>query len=277
MLLKVGLVGTGNMGRHYANKFKLLGFDTTLIDIDSEKLKNFDNDYYKKYTDFEEALNKEEFDWIFIVTSPKLHIPLAKKAIERNINVMIEKPPAINPAELEEAIQLAEKNKVYIEVSEIELQSNNVRNYEKRELVHEVESYRLNLGRGYINPFYDLAWHDLYIFQYLFGNLSLKKVVDNGDIVDVYGETSENEFFLQVAWSQKSLRREWILKTKNGNIIFDFVNDKTIYPEGKIKEKDNLDKLESMIKKVINNPSFESSYRALEILKEFNKFNIKEK
>jgi predicted dehydrogenase len=190
---------------------------------------------------------------------------------------MIEKPPAINPAELEEAIQLAEKNKVYIEVSEIELQSNNVRNYEKRELVHEVESYRLNLGRGYINPFYDLAWHDLYIFQYLFGNLSLKKVVDNGDIVDVYGETSENEFFLQVAWSQKSLRREWILKTKNGNIIFDFVNDKTIYPEGKIKEKDNLDKLESMIKKVINNPSFESSYRALEILKEFNKFNIKEK
>ncbi|EDP73182.1 hypothetical protein HG1285_04116, partial [Hydrogenivirga sp. 128-5-R1-1] len=162
-------------------------------------------------------------------------------------------------------------------VSEIELQSNSVRNFSKKGLVHEVEAYRLNLGRGYINPFYDLAWHDLYIFQYLFGNVKLKKVIDKGDIFEVYGQTEKNEFFLQVAWSYENLRREWILKTKEGNIIFDFVNDKIIYPDGIIKEKDNLDKLESMIKKFIENPSFESSYRALEILKEFDKFKIKEK
>lgn len=274
--MKVAVVGVGNMGRHYANKFKLMNVDTTLVDIDQKKLEKFD-DFYKKYTDYETALKIEKPDYVFIATSPKLHIPLAKKALERDINVMVEKPPAINPDELEQAITLAEKRGVYLGVSEIELQSNSVRNFSKKGLVHEVEAYRLNLGRGYINPFYDLAWHDLYIFQYLFGNVKLKKVIDKGDIFEVYGQTEKNEFFLQVAWSYENLRREWILKTKEGNIIFDFVNDKIIYPDGIIKEKDNLDKLESMIKKFIENPSFESSYRALEILKEFDKFKIKEK
>ena len=274
--MKVAVVGVGNMGKHYANKFKLMNMDTTLVDIDQKKLEKFD-DFYKKYTDYETALKIEKPDYVFIATSPKLHIPLAKKALERDINVMVEKPPAINPDELEQAITLAEKRGVYLGVSEIELQSNSVRNFSKKGLVHEVEAYRLNLGRGYINPFYDLAWHDLYIFQYLFGNVKLKKVIDKGDIFEVYGQTEKNEFFLQVAWSYENLRREWILKTKEGNIIFDFVNDKIIYPDGIIKEKDNLDKLESMIKKFIENPSFESSYRALEILKEFDKFKIKEK
>ena len=274
--MKVAVVGVGNMGRHYANKFKLMNVDTTLVDIDQKKLEKFD-DFYKKYTDYETALKIEKPDYVFIATSPKLHIPLAKKALERDINVMVEKPPAITPAELEEAIQLAEKRGVYLGVSEIELQSNSVRNFKAKQSVYEVEAYRLNLGRGYINPFYDLAWHDLYIFQYLFGNVKLKKIIDKGDIFEVYGQTKENEFFLKVAWSYESLRREWILKTREGNIIFDFVNDKIIYPEGNVEEKDGLDKLESMIKNFIENPSFESSYRALEILKEFDKFKIKEK
>ncbi len=274
--MKVGVVGVGNMGRHYAKKMKLMGFQTTLIDINQTTLNKFD-DYYKKYPSYDEALEKEEFDFIFIATSPELHIPLAKKAIEKKINVMVEKPPAINPLELEEAIIMAQKNNVYLGVSEIELQSNAVRNFDKNLHVEQVEAYRLNLGRGYINPFYDLAWHDLYIMQYLFGSVKLKKVIDKGNIFEVFGETEKNEFFLKVAWNYEKLRREWILKSTKGNIVLDFVNDKIIYPDKTTKEKDGKDKLETMIKNFIDNPSFESAYRALEILKEFEKFNIKEK
>lgn len=274
--MKVGIVGIGNMGRHYAKKFKILGYEAVLIDLNEKLLSKYDSSY-KKYTDVEEAIKKEDISTLFIATAPTFHIPIAKKAIERNINVMVEKPPSIKPEELEEAIELAYKKNVVIGVSEIELRSNSVRNFSYSDKIYEVEAYRLNLGRGYINPFYDLAWHDLYIFQYLFGSVKIKKVVDKGDIFDVYGETKENEFFLQVAWSQKNLKREWTLKSKSGNIIFDFVNDKIIYPSGEIKEKDNIDKLEKMIKDFVENPSFESSHRALEILKEFDKFKIKEK
>ncbi|RMA97066.1 Gfo/Idh/MocA family protein [Hydrogenothermus marinus] len=274
--MKVGIVGIGNMGRHYVSKFKILGYDAVLVDLNQKLLAKYDSSF-KKYTDIDEALKKEKLDYLFVATAPTSHIPIAKKALEKEINVMVEKPPSINPKELEEAIDLAEKKGVVLGVSEIELRSNSVRNFENNTNIHEVEAYRLNLGRGYINPFYDLAWHDLYIFQYLFDRVKINKVIDKGDIFDIYGETDKNEFFLQVAWSQKNLKRKWILKTKNGDIVFDFVNDKIIYPSGEEKEKDGKDKLETMIKEFIENPTFESSYRALEILKEFDKFNIKEK
>ncbi|SNZ07130.1 Predicted dehydrogenase [Persephonella hydrogeniphila] len=270
--MKVGIVGTGNMGSKYINKFDNLGYDTVLIDIDTDRLKSYP-DRYKKYTDIDEALKKEDLNYLFIATDPRSHIPLAKKAIEREINVMVEKPPSINPSELEEAINFAQKKGTVLSVSEIELRSNTIRNLKLNRKIDDVEAYRLNLGRGYINPFYDLAWHDLYIMSYLFGSFKIKKVLDRGDIFDVFGETESNEFFLQVAWSHKYLRREWLLKGKEGNIILDFAQDRIIYDDGTVKEKDNIDKLELMIKQFVEAPSFESSYRALNILKEFEKFS----
>ncbi len=270
--MKVGIVGTGNMGSKYIKKFEILGYDTVLIDKDVSKLDRYP-EHKKKYTDIDEALKKEDIHTLFIATDPQSHIPLAKKALERKINVMVEKPPAINPQELEDAIKFAEKNGVILGVSEIELRSNSVRNLKIEKDIDEVEAYRLNLGKGYINPFYDLAWHDLYIFSYLFGDVKIKKVEDKGNIFDIYGETSRNEFFLKVAWSHDFLRREWILKTSDGNILLNFVEDKIVYPSGKEKPKDNIDKLELMIKQFIETPSFESSYRALNILKEFKKFS----
>jgi len=274
--LKVAIVGIGNMGRHYAKKFKLLNFKPVLIDVNKELLSQYDASY-KKYTNIDEALKKEDIQFMFIATSPKLHVPLAKKAVEKGINVMIEKPPALEAKHLEEAINLAQKNNVYLGVSEIELRSSSVRNFEKKQNITKVEAYRLNLKSGYINPFFDLAWHDIYIMQYLFGSVKLKQVKNLGDVFEVEGETPQNEFFLKVAWNSPELRREWILSSDKGNIIFDFVNDEIIYPDGTKVPKDNTDKLELMIKQFVEKPSFESAYRALEILKEFEKFNIKEK
>jgi len=271
--LKVGIVGTGNMGSKYIKKFELLGFDTVLIDKDQSRLKNFSGSF-KKYTDIDQALKEENIDFLFVATDPVSHIPIAKKALERGINVMVEKPPSIKAADLEDAINFAYKNNAVLEVSEIELRSNSIRNLDLNSPVNRIFAYRLNLGRGYINPFYDLAWHDLYIFSYLFGEFVIKKVEDKGDIFDIYGETEESDFFLQVAWSSEYLRREWILKTGRGDIKLNFVQDRIEYPSGKVKEKDNIDKLELMIKQFTHNPSFESSFRALNILKEFDKFRV---
>ncbi|ACO03439.1 MAG TPA: gfo/Idh/MocA family oxidoreductase [Persephonella sp.] len=271
--MRVGIVGTGNMGSKYIKKFEILGYDAVLIDKEQSRLKDFP-ERFKKYTDIDEALKNENIDFLFVATDPVSHIPIAKKALERGINVMVEKPPSIKPSELEDAINFAYKNNAVLEVSEIELRSNSIRNLDIGSSVDQVQAYRLNLGRGYINPFYDLAWHDLYIFSYLFGEFSIKSVKDKGDIFDIYGETEENEFFLQVAWSHDYLRREWILRSKEGEIKLNFVEDRIEYPSGKVKEKDNIDKLELMIKQFVQNPSFESSFRALNILKEFDKFRV---
>lgn len=267
--MKVAIVGIGNMGSKYINKFVELGYETVLIDIEDYRLAKYPENF-KKYKDLNQALDKEDIQALFVATSPTSHIPIAKKAIERGINVLIEKPPALSSKELEEAINLAIKKNVYLHVSEIELQSSIVRNLKLHKKPSGIKGFRLNLGKGYINPFYDLAWHDLYIFQYLIGDFKIKSVKDKGNIFEVYAISDNTEFDLEVAWLNPFVRREWLL---DENIKLNFVED-SIYHNGNIIESDKKDKLKLMIQNFINNPSFESSFRALKILKEIENIKI---
>lgn len=271
--MKVGIVGIGNMGSKYVNKFRELNLDYVLIDSNQSQFEKYPEDV-PKYTDLEEALEKENINFLFVTTSPTSHIPIARKAIERNINVMVEKPPALSRRDFEDILDFAYKNNVILAVSEIELNSSSVRNLKINGKVENVEGYRLNLGKGYINPFFDLAWHDLYIFNYLFGNFSIKKVSIEGNNVYVNANSDNTEFNLQVAWLNPFLKRSWHLKSGSEETLLDFVEDKIIYPSGEVVEKDNIDKLKMMIEKFIKNPSYESSLRALNILKEIEKINI---
>lgn len=271
--LKVGIVGIGNMGSKYINKFNELGLNYVLVDSDSSKFEKFPQ-HIPKYTTLQEAIEREEISHLFVATSPQSHIPIAKVAISNGINVMVEKPPALDTKTLEEAIDLALCKGVYFSVSEIELLSNSIRNLQKDKNWERVEGYRLNLGKGYINPFYDLAWHDLYIFHHMFGKFEIKHLKNEGNLISIYVKGENIDFFLQVAWLNPFLKRQWHLYSKDGETVLNFVEDKIYYPDGSVKEKDNVDKLRLMIENFLNRPSYESSYRALDILKEVEKIKI---
>ncbi|NPA13088.1 MAG: Gfo/Idh/MocA family oxidoreductase [Aquificae bacterium] len=271
--MKVAIVGTGNMGSKYIKKFEIMGLDPILIDIDENQLSQYP-DSLKKYTDLKEALEKEKIGYMFVATAPQHHIPIAIEGLKRGVNVMVEKPPALSPNQLEEAIELAHKNNTVLAVSEIELRASSIRNLSLPKGIHKVEGYRLNKGRGYINPLYDLAWHDLYILGYLFGQFKIKDVKDEGDKVSLEGETEVSDFFIQVAWSNPTVRREWIIQGDK-TVRVDLHQDKIYTDDGKVLEGDGKDKLEMMINQFIQSPSFESSYRALNILREFEKINLK--
>lgn len=271
--MKVGIVGIGNMGSKYINKFKELGLDYVLIDSDVGKFEKFPENL-PKYSDLRKAIEKENISHLFIATSPQSHMPLAKIAIDNGIAVMVEKPPSLDSKSLEETIDLAHKRGVYFAVSEIELLSNSIRNLNKDKNWEKIEGYRLNLGRGYINPFYDLAWHDLYIFNYLFGEFSIKNIHSEGNLVSLTIKNDKIDFYLQVAWLNPFLKRQWHIYSKEGETLLNFVEDKIYYPDGSVKEKDDVDKLRMMIENFINNPSYESSYRALNILREVEKIKI---
>ncbi len=276
---KVGIVGTGRMGSKYISKFDILGYDAFLVDKEKSQLEQFP-DKFRKYTDLDEALETEKSaDAIFVVTSPTSHIPIAQKIIHHGINVMVEKPPALDVYDLEETIKLAQKSDVVFGVSEIELKSSAVRNLNLSDFnVRSIKAYRLNLGKGYINPFLDLAWHDLYIFYHFFNKFEILDVVDKKEekthFVEVYAKSKKEEIplDLEVAWENSYLRREWIFDTDKGELVLNFVDDEIIYPDGKKVEKDGLDKLELMIKEFVEKPSNESALRALNILQEFIKF-----
>ncbi|NPA51884.1 MAG: Gfo/Idh/MocA family oxidoreductase [Aquificae bacterium] len=275
---KVGIVGTGRMGSKYINKFDILGYDAFLVDKEKTQLEQFPSKF-RKYTDLDEALEAEKSaDAIFVVTSPTSHIPIAQKIIHHGINVMVEKPPALDIYDLEETILLAQKSDIIFGVSEIELKSSAVRNLDISNLdVQAVKAYRLNLGKGYINPFLDLAWHDLYIFYKLFGKFKIEDVKDKKEekthLVQVFAKSQRGiPIDLEVAWENSYLKREWVIDTNKGQLVLNFVEDKILYPDGTVVEKDNQDKLELMIEEFVKNPSQKSALRALNILEEFIKF-----
>ncbi len=68
----------------------------------------------KVYSDFNEMFTDPDTDAIYITTPHNTHIQFMRKAIEGGKHVFVEKSITLNSTELEEAIDLAEKNNVII-------------------------------------------------------------------------------------------------------------------------------------------------------------------
>lgn len=67
-----------------------------------------------KYSDINEMLEKEKLDVVHIVTSGQSHLALALAAIKKKVNVLVEKPFALNADQAKQIFQAAEKNKVKV-------------------------------------------------------------------------------------------------------------------------------------------------------------------
>ena len=80
----------------------------------TERLVNYCEsiDLKKIYIDWQEMLKKEKLDAIAIAVNPSSQYKIAKKAIEKGINVFAEKPLAVNVPQAKELLELAKKNKI---------------------------------------------------------------------------------------------------------------------------------------------------------------------
>lgn len=128
-MLKVGLIGIGFMGRgHLENYIKLEseGFPLKLVaicDIDPEKFENkftpgnikigekkFDFSKYRLYTSIDKMLENEKLDYVDIALPTYLHSQATVKALNAGINVLCEKPMALNLEQCQAMIDAAKKN-----------------------------------------------------------------------------------------------------------------------------------------------------------------------
>lgn len=82
-----------------------------ICDINTEKAENKKLEYgldAKIYSDYEAMLDSEHPDSVHIATPHYLHAPMAITALEKNINVFLEKPICINTEEID-ALRAAER------------------------------------------------------------------------------------------------------------------------------------------------------------------------
>ena len=120
-MLKVGIIGTGYLGKIHLNIldnspfFDLIGF----YDKNKIKRKNIPNNLnYVVFNEVDKLIYSVD---ILIIATPTIsHFELAKKALEAKKHVFIEKPICDSVSQANELVQLAAKNKVFGQVGHVE-------------------------------------------------------------------------------------------------------------------------------------------------------------
>jgi len=175
----VGLVGLGYWGPNLARNFDHLADLAWLCDFDEELRASFDARYPRARVtaDFEEMLADPELDAVVIATPVPTHYALAKQALEAGKHVLVEKPPAMKGAEMDELVALASERDLVLMPGHLLLYHPGVRKL--KELVDSGElgdvlcvyTNRQNLGivRANENALWSLGVHDLSVILWLVG------------------------------------------------------------------------------------------------------------
>ena len=115
--MKVGIIGCGAVGRKRA---LALGEHELVIAVDPflerardvAQLKNCNS----VSTDYQDALNNDQIDLVFISTTNEFLAKIALDAVTAKKHVLVEKPAGRNPKELIPIIETAKRNNVFVKV-----------------------------------------------------------------------------------------------------------------------------------------------------------------
>ncbi len=183
---KLGIIGCGRWGMNHirtaAKRFgNQLKYACDLDEARRDKVLEIAPDV--TFTSkFEDVFNDTEINAVVIATPAETHYRLAKMALEKGKNVLVEKPIALFSDQARELEALAKKEKRILMVGHILLYHNAIRKI--KSLIEEgtlgklqyIYSNRLNLGtvRKEENILWSFAPHDISVLQYLVGSDPVK-------------------------------------------------------------------------------------------------------
>lgn len=121
--LKVGVVGVGHLGQHHARIYaelmntELVGVVDSSLDRVEEIAGRFDA---PAYDDLDRFLDRQRPDAVSVVVPTVSHFAVARRLLERGINVLVEKPVTTTVEQAESLLQLAHKKHAVLQVGHIE-------------------------------------------------------------------------------------------------------------------------------------------------------------
>lgn len=265
MSKKIAIIGYGYWGPNLLRNF----YETPdcevlyVCDIDLQRLKLVRKRYPSVIltTNFDEIIKDEELDAVVVAVPAKYHFEIAKKALDANKDVLIEKPMTLSVKEAKNLVDLAKKNKRILMVDHTFLFTEALKRLKEiidsktiGEIIY-IDCVRINLGliQKDSNVFFDLAVHDISIINYLLDNVPQKissigkKYFSNQEEIGYLNLIYPNNIManIHVSWlSPLKLRKILIVGTKK-MVVYDDVE-----PSEKIKIYDkgiDTDKIQTRI------------------------------
>ncbi len=249
-MVKIGVIGLGYWGPNLVRNFNAaVGAEVVMVgDFEQERLDKICNQYPKVrgVKDGTEIINSTEIDAVVLATPIKTHYSLAKQALNAGKHVLVEKPLTTSAEEGKELIALAESKGKIIMVDHTFLYTGAVQKI--KELVENGEigdlqyfdSTRINLGL--FNPNWSVAWdlavHDLSIFDYISGGKQAVSVSATG--ISHTNLSIEDISYITLHFSDKTIvhiTSSWISPVKIRSTLIGGTKKMVIYDDVEPTEK----------------------------------------
>lgn len=239
-MLKVGIFGTGHLGKFHLNNWKELP-DVTIagfVDPDDQTAAEVQSTYgIKRYTSEEALIN--DCDIIDVACPTPCHFSICEKAIRKGKHVFVEKPMAHTMWEAEQLVKLVQESNVKLQVGHVERFNPAFLALKTQELAPMfIEVHRLaqfNPRGTEVSVILDLMIHDIDIVLSLVKS-EVKQISASGvavmtDSPDIANARIEfnNGCVANLTSSRISMKRmrKMRLFQKDAYIGIDFLNKKT--------------------------------------------------
>ncbi|MBF0489742.1 MAG: Gfo/Idh/MocA family oxidoreductase [Candidatus Omnitrophica bacterium] len=179
-MISIGVIGCGHWGPNHVRIFSQLPGSKVVMcaDLDDKRLAAMAALYPQLQTtkNYQDILNNPSIDAVVVALPTNFHFKITQEALLANKHVLCEKPLSLSAQECLTLRDLAIGQKKHLMIGHIFVFNQGVvrlREYIKNgELgqIHYANSQRTNLGpfRYDVNALWDLAPHDVSIFNYLF-------------------------------------------------------------------------------------------------------------
>jgi UDP-N-acetylglucosamine 3-dehydrogenase len=243
-MIKVGVVGLGNMGQHHARLYSQLDCELVgVADTNAERAREIGEKYGTRYySDYHELISKVEAVSIAVPTT--LHHQVAMVFLKEGVHCLVEKPIAFSLDESNEMIEMAKNKQVNLAIGHIERFNPAV--VRLKQVVDEVALGKLLIiSTRRVGPYIprirdvgiviDSATHDIGVVRYLIGREpvsvfsrvgSLKHTKEDHAIIvlDFVGTTA----CIEVNWFTPNKVRTLVATGSEGTAYLDYIEQDLI-------------------------------------------------
>lgn len=273
----VGIIGCGYWGPNFVRNFNQMKCAVVkyVCDLDKSRMAHIKKSYpdIKTTQDYFDILNDQKVNAVVVATAANAHYRIAKDALLNDKNILVEKPIATNMKEAEELVEIARQRKKILMVGHTFEYNPGIRKL--KEIVgggqlgriYYLYSRRTNLGplRKDVSAMWDLAPHDISIFNYLLGTPPYSVMAkgarylahDLDDVCFISLDFPDNVLaHIHVSWLDPKKVREIVVVGSKKMAVFDDLNidspisvyDKSVIKKRFKQEYDSFEEFQMIVR-----------------------------